>query len=37
MLMLHVIGEMALTRAEWKKKIHVADPKKIGVKVLLLS
>jgi len=34
--MLHVHEEMTLNRAEWKKMIHVADPKKFGRKALLL-
>jgi len=34
--MLHVLEEMTLDKAEWKKMIHVANPKMFGGKVLLL-
>jgi len=29
MLILHVTKMMALRRVEWKKRIHVANPKKL--------
>jgi len=28
-IMVRVIVEMALNRAEWKKRIHIADTKKL--------
>ena len=34
-LMLHVVEYMALNKDEWKKRIHVVDPKKM-MKALLL-
>jgi len=30
MLMLRISEEMTLNRAEWKKIIHAANPKKMG-------